>query len=96
MYAIYAYIDPKTTPTDRHIWQSHGMSGNWFLDDLRLVFRPHGGWKNPTHKDWLDPTGRQAPKRWDASNLLEDWTVRVVVLKAMGRPSPGNEWTCHL
>ena len=27
MYGIYAYIDPKTTPTDRHIWQSHGVSG---------------------------------------------------------------------
>ena len=26
--AIYAYTDPPgTTPTDRHIWQSHGVSG---------------------------------------------------------------------
>lgn len=26
--AIYAYIDPpETTPTDRHLWRSHGAFG---------------------------------------------------------------------
>ena len=34
MYGIYAYIDPPgTTPTDRHICQSHGVYG------LRSPFR---------------------------------------------------------
>ena len=27
VYAIYAYIDPQTIPTDRHIWQSHRVFG---------------------------------------------------------------------
>ena len=32
MYAIYAdQLAPKTTPTERHIWQSHGVYGICFI-----------------------------------------------------------------
>ena len=40
-YAICAYIDPQTTPTDRHIWQSHGVSGHAFEDSLTVTRFQH-------------------------------------------------------
>ena len=38
--AIYLpTLTPQTTPTDRHIWQSHGVSGIYDLNDGELVDR---------------------------------------------------------
>ena len=62
MCAIYAYIDPQsTTPTDRHIWQSHGVSGKWSQKNRT----PRGTGPRFTESgeqgdssDYLDPTSR--------------------------------------
>ena len=60
MYGIYGYIDPPgTTPTDRHIWQSHGVYGYMTpnpFDHSIWTYRVTticGAWVfRPDHSDW--------------------------------------------
>ena len=85
MYAIYMpTLTPKTTPTDRHIWQSHGVSGYMdHLDPLHVATICD----RDVHSPWK-PTGY----------LIHPWTINEFELLSFAheflrfRPAGGG-WT---